>query len=341
MQDEKVYFYATRGPDGEFASLAAMVVGDGASTWRWIPNFGEWVGDDGVDRLLSDHKDARDFEEVSAEIAQKLVCSLPRYDGRRYGMILKNFELEPRRRSNAELGLEDIEPKTKRPTSDKQLVATVRNAPLGTWVTMRTFPPTGGAAARQWASEVRRGKKKRLADLGPLEARIMRLLDGSLEVHVRRPVIGPALVETARQLATHAHGAQKDKAGDPYIDHPRRVAERLETTGASAQAVAAGWLHDVLEDTPTTAADLAAVGIPTEVIDAVIAVTKCPGEPTEDYAARIRASALGLQVKEADLADNCDPARMALLDENTRERLTSKYRRMRALLHPESAPHTS
>lgn len=41
MQDEKVYFYATRGPDGEFASLAAMVVGDGSSTWRWIPNFGE------------------------------------------------------------------------------------------------------------------------------------------------------------------------------------------------------------------------------------------------------------------------------------------------------------
>ena len=165
--------------------------------------------------------------------------------------------------------------------------------------------------------------------------------DESLEGHVRRPVIGPALVEAARGLATHAHGAQKDKAGNPYIDHPRRVAERLEAAGASAQAVAAGWLHDVLEDTPTTAADLAAVGIPTEVIDAVIAVTKRPGEPTEDYAARIRASALGLQVKETDLADNCDPARMALLDENTRERLTSKYRRMRALLHPESAPHTS
>lgn len=340
MHDEKVYFYATRGPDGEFASLAAMVVGDGASTWRWIPNFGEWVGDDGVDRLLSNYKDARDFEEVSAEIAQKLVCSLPRYDGRRYGMILKRFELEPRRRSNAELGL-DIETKAKRPTSDKQLVATVRNAPLGTWVTMRTFPPTGGTAARQWASEVRRGKKKRLADLGPLETRVMRLLDGSLEVHVRRPVVGPALVETARQLATQAHGAQKDKAGNPYIDHPRRVAERLEAAGASAQAVAAGWLHDVLEDTPTTAADLAAVGIPTEVIDAVTAVTKRPGEPTEDYAARVRASALGLQVKEADLADNCDPARMALLDENTRERLTSKYRRMSALLHPESAPRTS
>ena len=117
MWDEKVYFYATRGPDGEFASLAAMVVGDGASTWRWIPNFGEWVGDDGVDRLLSDYKDARDFEEVSAETARDLVCSLSRYDDRRYGMILKNFELEPRRRSNADLGL-DVETGTKHPTAE-------------------------------------------------------------------------------------------------------------------------------------------------------------------------------------------------------------------------------
>ena len=280
MQDEKVYFYATRSPDGEFASLAAMVVGDGASTWRWVPNFGEWVGDDGVDRLLSDYRDARDFEEVSAETAQELVCSLSRYDGRRYGTILRNFELEPRRRSNAELGLD------------------VAGLP--------SFLP-----------------------------------DESLEGRAHRPVVGPALVETARRLATQAHGEQKDKAGNPYIDHPRRVAERLEAAGASAQAVAAGWLHDVLEDTPTTTADLAAVGIPAEVIDAVTAVTKRPGEPTEDYAARIRASALGLQVKEADLADNCDPARMALLDENTRERLTSKYRRMRTLLHPEPNPRTS
>lgn len=58
--------------------------------------------------------------------------------------------------------------------------------------------------------------------------------DEPLEGRARHPVIGPALVEAARGLATHAHGAQKDKAGNPYIDHPRRVAERLETTGASA-----------------------------------------------------------------------------------------------------------
>lgn len=116
MQDEKVYFYAVRGPDGEFASLAAMVVGDGSSTWRWIPNFGEWVSDDDVDWELSS-RGKHDFEEVSVETARDLVCSLSRYDGRRYGTILRNFELEPRRRSNAELGL-DVETRTKHPTTE-------------------------------------------------------------------------------------------------------------------------------------------------------------------------------------------------------------------------------
>ena len=116
MWDEKVYFYATRGPDGEFASLAAMVVGDGASTWRWVPNFGEWVGDDDVGWELSS-RGKHDFEEVSAETTRDLVCSLSRYDDRRYGMILKNFELEPRRRSNADLGL-DVETGTKHPTAE-------------------------------------------------------------------------------------------------------------------------------------------------------------------------------------------------------------------------------
>ena len=103
MWDEKVYFYATRGPDGEFASLAAMTVG-------------EWVGDDDVGWELSS-RGKHDFEEVSAETARDLVCSLSRYDDRRYGMILKNFELEPRRRSNADLGL-DVETGTKHPTAE-------------------------------------------------------------------------------------------------------------------------------------------------------------------------------------------------------------------------------
>ena len=66
--------------------------------------------------------------------------------------------------------------------------------------------------------------------------------------------------------------------------------------------------------------------------DIVFAVTKRPGEEPEAYAARILAVPGARLVKEADLAHNADPARLAVLPPQTRERLTAKYARMRALL---------
>lgn len=51
-----------------------------------------------------------------------------------------------------------------------------------------------------------------------------------------------------------------------------------------------------------------------------------------DYFARVRANRFAVLVKTADLADNTDPARQALLDEETRSRLREKYRRAYELL---------
>jgi hypothetical protein len=226
----------------------------------------------------------------------------------------------------------DVPAKVKRPTSDKEIVETIRKAPIGTWVTVRQFTQEQAQAARTWVSEVRTGKKKRLAALGCLEAVAVQQGDGSVEAQVRRVVNGPLIVEKASQLAMIAHGLQKDKAGHPYIDHPRRVAEALESQGESAEVVATGWLHDVLEDTTMTAEYLLGEGIPDEVVAAVVAVTKHHGEPLEEYAERVKTSTIGLAVKFADLADNMDEDRLALLDEDTRERLGAKYAKMIALL---------
>ena len=55
-------------------------------------------------------------------------------------------------------------------------------------------------------------------------------------------------VETAKSWAERLHQGQTDKAGQPYIGHPARVAGRLETK--EAQVV--GWLHDTVEDTGLT-----------------------------------------------------------------------------------------
>ncbi|NEE18959.1 phosphohydrolase, partial [Streptomyces sp. SID7499] len=92
------------------------------------------------------------------------------------------------------------------------------------------------------------------------------------------------------------------------------------------------WLHDAVEDDALSAEWLAAAALPQEVKDMVLAVTKRPGEELSSYTARILATPGALLVKEADLAHNADPARLAVLDAATRTRLTAKYAQVRELL---------
>ena len=82
-------------------------------------------------------------------------------------------------------------------------------------------------------------------------------------------------------------------------------------------------LHDVLEDTATTEDDLRAAGCPEPVIAAVRALTKNSGEPLEDSIARAASNPIARAVKRADIADNSDPDRLALLDTATAQRLAT------------------
>ncbi len=82
-----------------------------------------------------------------------------------------------------------------------------------------------------------------------------------------------ALVERAYTLANVAHDGQMRKSGDPYIEHPLCVAYLLATLGMDADAIAAGLLHDVVEDTDVDLVALeAAFGA--EVSSLVDGVTK-------------------------------------------------------------------
>lgn len=140
------------------------------------------------------------------------------------------------------------------------------------------------------------------------------------------------LVTRAREIATAAHRGQLDKAGAPYIGHPERVAAHAAAAGGDERVLAAAWLHDVVEDTATTPDELRVAGFPEEVVAAVVAVTKVPGESAEAYFARVNADPLAVAVKTADLADNTDPLRLVLLEHATRARLQAKYARARQLL---------
>ncbi|MGW0190966.1 HD domain-containing protein [Streptomyces sp. NPDC003362] len=133
-------------------------------------------------------------------------------------------------------------------------------------------------------------------------------------------------------LARAAHEGQTDKAGRPYAEHLQAVAEGVRARGGDAEQIAAAWLHDAVEDDVLPVRWLDQAPLSHRTKDIVRAVTKRPGESLQEYAARILATPGALLVKEADLAHNADPARLAALDEPTRTRLTEKYARMRGLL---------
>ncbi|MFV0135997.1 HD domain-containing protein [Streptomyces sp. HMX87] len=145
----------------------------------------------------------------------------------------------------------------------------------------------------------------------------------------RTPLLTPTDIEA---IARAAHEGQTDKAGRPYAEHLAAVADGVRRRGGDTDQIAAAWLHDAVEDDALTERWLREAALSRRTKDIVLAVTKRAGESPEAYAGRILATPGALLVKEADLAHNADPARLAVLDPATRTRLTEKYARMRALL---------
>ena len=100
-------------------------------------------------------------------------------------------------------------------------------------------------------------------------------------------------------LATYAHAGQFRRDGKtPYIEHPRRVAAKLE---GKAKVVA--LLHDVCEDTDVTFASIEDL-FDREVVEAVKAMTKSIFDSYPGYLARLKENALAVEVKLGDIDDN-------------------------------------
>lgn len=116
------------------------------------------------------------------------------------------------------------------------------------------------------------------------------------------------LLSKAILIATNGHAGQFDKGGMPYILHPLKVMYYLKTDDEELQCIAI--LHDVIEDTAVTYADLVASGFSERVIDGVRALTKLPGETLDEYKARVYANVDAMKVKRCDLRHNSDIRRL-------------------------------
>jgi len=145
-----------------------------------------------------------------------------------------------------------------------------------------------------------------------------------------------ATLAQAIVVAANAHNGQMDKSGGEYIHHPLRVMERVRMGYIPGEvnkdyALQAAVLHDVVEDTPLGLSDLMAMGFHGEVVSAVDHLTKTGKGSYLEFVQRALRNPIARVVKYHDIADNSDPARLFLLDEETRDRLIKKYNAAKAL----------
>ena len=90
------------------------------------------------------------------------------------------------------------------------------------------------------------------------ESPIGHRFDGLLAlVKKNRPTEDTAPIQKAWEFCVKYHEGQMRASGEPYIIHPLEVAEVLAEMKLDATAIAAGLLHDAVEDTPVTSAEIA------------------------------------------------------------------------------------
>jgi GTP pyrophosphokinase len=110
----------------------------------------------------------------------------------------------------------------------------------------------------------------REAVLRPIDLRFETLLK---RVQANRPTEDVSLIRKAWEFCVQHHDGQMRASGEPYIIHPLEVAEVLAELKMDATAIAAGLLHDAVEDTPATSQEIQA-GFGDQVAHIVEGVTK-------------------------------------------------------------------
>jgi hypothetical protein len=132
---------------------------------------------------------------------------------------------------------------------------------------------------------------------------------------------GSGSLERAIAIAAAGHEGQLDKAGAPYILHPLRVMAAQTTIEAKIVAV----LHDVVEDTGVTLAELRDEAYFQEpILQALEFVTRRPEDSYEGFIERCAFDPIARAVKLADLEDNMNTLRLMEFDAKAAERF-SRY----------------
>lgn len=117
-------------------------------------------------------------------------------------------------------------------------------------------------------------------------------------------------------IAKLAHAGQKYGKGDYFTDHIEKVVANLPKV-VTDTCTKVAFLHDTLEDTALTVGMMVDFGVSSEVIEAVLVLTREEGIPYADYIKKVVKSPIASIVKVADLKAN--------LANNPRPSLRKRY----------------
>ena len=104
------------------------------------------------------------------------------------------------------------------------------------------------------------------------------------EVHGHHPQADGDAIRRAYRFAEERHQGQERHSGEPYITHPLGVARIVAGLGLDVETIQAALLHDVVEDTGATLADVEAeFGAPVAaMVDGVTKLTRIHFESQEE-----------------------------------------------------------
>ena len=136
------------------------------------------------------------------------------------------------------------------------------------------------------------------------------------------------LINKAKKLAFEYHKDQRDRAGKPYLEHLKTVADGLSIKEEDYICVA--WLHDIVEDHNYPVEKIRAE-FGNDITSAVIAISKIKGEAYQDYLNRVKSNDIARIVKLSDLAHNMQLSRLPKVTLKDLQRV-EKYKKAKEFL---------
>ena len=101
-------------------------------------------------------------------------------------------------------------------------------------------------------------------------------------------------------IACEAHQGQSSINGEPYILHPLRLLIKAKSNEERIIAI----LHDVIEKTNISLADLKNKGFDQNIISSIDSLSRIRSESYFDYIERLMQNKISIKIKLLDLADN-------------------------------------